>query len=154
CEEQGTNRSKLPKTPVETGSAPSHSRRRRGKPRSYGGIRQPGLRFDGLRAFFHSLGFGSIRFPMTGWRDVRFGGRPGERPRLLVTTRQHEVETAAWGSRSTYLVSAVTRFQSAGGEFPSAFFQMQLSGEPVHRQRHGRSRNFNMRQAAVPHHEL
>jgi hypothetical protein len=81
-------------------------------------------RFDGLRAFFHSLGFRTIGFPMTEWRDVRLGERPGERPRLLVTTRQHEVETAAWGSRSSYLVSAVARFQSACGEVPSAFFQM------------------------------
>src|SRR6266849_1572672 len=112
------------------------------------------LRFDGLRACFHSLGFGSIGFPMTDWRDVWLVERACERPRLLVTTRQHEVETATCGSRSSYLVSAVARFQSARGEFPSAFFQMQLSGEAVHRQRHCRAWNFNMGQAAVPHHEL
>src|SRR6267142_4320796 len=65
------------------------------------------LRFDDLRACFRTFGFGSIGFPMTDWRDVRLGERSGERPRLLVTTRQHEVETAAWESRSSYLVSAV-----------------------------------------------
>src|ERR1700719_2578156 len=112
------------------------------------------LRFDGLRACFRSPCFRSIGFPMTDRRDVGIGEWPGERPRLLVTTRQHEVKPAAWRSRSAYLVDAVARFQSACGEFPCAFFQMQLSGEPAHWQRHGRSRNFNMRQAAVPHHEL
>src|SRR6202045_277885 len=93
------------------------------------------LRFDRLRARFHSLDFRTIGFAMTDWRDVRFGERPGERPRLLVTTRQHEVETTARGSRSSYLISAFTRFQSACGEFPSTLFQMQFSGEPVYRQR-------------------
>src|SRR4030088_2248064 len=85
------------------------------------------LRFDDLRVYFSTLGFGSIGFPMTDWRDVRLGERPGERPRLLVTTRQHKVETTAWGSRSSYLIIVDARFQSACGEFPSTFFQIQLS---------------------------
>jgi hypothetical protein len=34
------------------------------------------LRFDDLRACFHSFGLGPIRFPMTDWRDVRVGERP------------------------------------------------------------------------------
>jgi hypothetical protein len=66
------------------------------------------LRFYGLRACFHPFGFCSIGFPMADWSDVWLGERPGERPRLLVTTRQHEIETADWGSRSSYLISAVT----------------------------------------------
>ena len=60
-----------------------------------------GLRFDRLHVRCRTPCFRSIRFPMTDWRNVRLGERPSERPRLLVTARQHEVETAAWGSRSS-----------------------------------------------------
>src|SRR5467141_1339858 len=111
CAEQGTRRSKLRKTTVETGLPRLYGAETRQAP-SLQGIRQAVLRFDGLRACFHSLGCRSIGFPMTDWRDVRLGKRPCERPRLLVTTRQHEVETAAWGCRSAHLINAVARFQS------------------------------------------
>src|SRR5208282_683760 len=107
------------------------------------------LRFDGLYVFVRTFSYGS-----TARREVRFGERPGERPGLLVTTGQNQVKPAAWGIGPTYPINAVARFQSAGGEPPNTFLQTEFPCKPVNRQRHGRARNFNMRQTPVPHYEL
>ena len=85
------------------------------------------LGFAGLYVyvFVRTLGYGS-----TARHEVRLGERPGERPRLLVTAGQSKVETAARGIGPTYLINAVARFQSTGGELPNTFLQMEF---PVNR---------------------
>src|SRR5260370_41870033 len=81
----------------------------------------PGLRGGSVAIGFRTIAFRPMGFHMLGFRmvdrrNVRLGDCSCEGPRLAVTSRQHQVETAARGSGSPHPINAVARFQSARGE--------------------------------------
>src|SRR5580658_1285264 len=98
------------------------------------------------------FGLGSIAFGTT--YEVRPSQSPGQRPRLLISARQHDIETAIGGSGSPNLIHAVMRVQLASCDLECTLLQTEFPGKPAHCQRTGRTWKLNMLQATVAHHDL